>query len=146
MSKAEVEKANGVPLERASSSLRFYKNQPGADDSRYQTWKAEGQRFLGRPGTVHYTFLNDRLFVFHIFVTDPDGEKLDADMKNYLDHKFGSDFGTEEDDPALKRIWEDGQRIVNYWFYERKASLLGRYKAGYGVLYRALENQAPIDS
>lgn len=146
MSKEEVEKANGLPLERAVSSPIFYKTDPGTDDSRHQTWRSEGQRFLGRPGTVYYTFLNGRFFAFHVFITDSDGEKLDADMKRYLEGKFGPDYGVEEEGPALKRIWENNRRIVNYWFYERESSLIGRYKAGYGVLYRPLERTAAVDS
>ncbi len=138
---------NRLPLvERSDSALRFYTPRPGIEDSRYQTWRSEGQRFLGRTAVIHYTFLDDRLFAFHVFITDSDGQKLDSDMRRYLVARFGTQFSREEEDPALKLLWQSKERTVNYWFYERESSLLGRFKAGYGALYHSFERPSAVDS
>ena len=143
MSRAEVETANGRPLQKPSSRQRFYDPPKGTED-RYEIWQVEGQNVLGRPAILFYSFLDGKLFAYHVFMTDADGEALDKTIRSYLVKKFGTNFSEEEG--TLKMLWQSKDIWVNYWFYELDLSLTTRYKAGFGVLYRQLERPTSVDS
>ena len=133
MTPSQVEQANGSALERAPSSERFYQ-APDSDRFRYGSYQRQGIRYLGREATITYTFRDDRLFAYHVFVSDTDGGALDADVRRYLTRVYGPDASPEEDEQsALKLIWHFRERIVNYWFMKDELSMSPRYTAVIGV-------------
>ena len=139
MSPTEVEQANGSSLRPPVSGRRFYQSQPGAE-GRYKTLEASGQKFLGREAAVSYTFKDNRLFTYHVFVADDDAAGLDTDMRRYLTRVFGPLAGSvEEEDSSLKEIWHFKDRMVNYWFFEDELAILKKFKAGFGVVYKPIE-------
>ena len=131
MSHEQVEAANRLALQPASLSKRFHEAPP-AEEKRYQTWQAQ-DRFLDRPAVIYYTFLDGRLLAYHVFVSDADLEKLDADMRGYLTRTFGGDFSEIEEESSLKLVWQSKRRIVNYWLMEEELSLRPKYTAIFGV-------------
>ena len=60
-------------------------------------------------------------------------------MRRYLVREFGPNFMPTEDETALKLIWQFKDRIVNYWFYEDDMALSQKFKAGFGVVYKPIE-------
>ena len=143
MSKAEVETVNGKLLQKPSSRQRFYDPPKGTED-RYEIWQVEGQNVLGRPAILLYSFFDGKLFAYHVFMTDMDEEVLDETVRGYLVRTYGEDF-SEEAGP-LKMIWQTKELTVNYWFYKVDLSVTTRFKAGFGVLNRALEKRTSVDS
>ena len=138
MSVMEVERANHSRLEMSVSGSRFYRGAPDTE-KRSQTWESRGQKFLGRPAVVSYTFLDNRLFICHVFISDKDADVLDKDMKQYLIRVFGGRYSLTEDETSLKMVWHFKDKIVNYWFYEEDLALIGKFKAGFGVVYKPIE-------
>ena len=133
MSLKEVESANNLTLLPVDGSKRFY-SDAGADTiERYRSYDDRTARFLGWGATVTYTFRDDRLFAYHVFVTDSDGERLDREFRAYLKRIFGEGAGEPNDGAALKLIWHFKERIVNYWFIEDELSLRSKFTAGFGV-------------
>lgn len=135
MSPAQVKEASHSILAPSASSDRFYRPAPGTEN-RTQTLEAHGQKFLGREAVVSYTFLDDRLFSYHVFTSDSDADRLDADMRRYLVRIFGTKYSPVEDDSSLKMVWQFKDKLVNYWFYEEDLALAAKFKAGFGVEYK----------
>jgi hypothetical protein len=138
MGPEEIARVNQTPLEPPVSGRRFYV-PPAGSEARYRTLETRQHKFFGRPSIVSYTFVDDKLFAYHVFVSDEEEETLDKNMREYLADKFGPSGTAVEDGTRLKMVWQKGDVTVNYWFYEEEMGLTGRYKAVLGVLYRPLE-------
>ena len=133
MTPEAVEKTGGAVLRSVEGDQRFY-SASAADAPRYRSYEREGGiKFLGYTGKLTYTFRDGRLLAYHVFVTDGQGEKLDADMRKYLMEHFGERASALEEDQPLKLVWQFSDRIVNYWFMPEELSLTPKYTAGYGV-------------
>ncbi len=144
MSASQVQEANRLPLRPSVFGSRFYRAAPSAE-SRVRTFEAGGQKFLGRPAVVNYTFLDDRLFTFHVFTSGSDADALDADMRGYLIRAFGTRFNSVDDESSLKMVWHFKDKLVNYWFYEEELALSVKFKAGFGVVYKPMEPAEPAE-
>ena len=70
-----------------------------------------------------------------MFISDVNGEKMDADMRKFLTRLYGNRAAVQENEgePVLKLIWQLKGLIVNYWFMEEELSLQSKYTAGFGV-------------
>ena len=132
MTPSEVERAGGMALVPASDSLKLY-NVAASDPEHYLSYEQRGVKFLGREAKAVYTFRDGRLFACHLFVSDPEGEALDRDMRRYLTRVFGESASLPEDEQTLKLIWQFNDRIVNYWFMEEDLSLRPKYTAVFGI-------------
>lgn len=140
MSHKQVAAANRAVLKPASFARQLYKVAPGLE-GRYETWETHTQKFLGRDAVISYSFVEDQLFTFHIFTSGDDEEALDADMSRYLNRVFGPRSSNIEDGSSLKRVWHFKDRNVNYWLYEEEIALRQRFKAGFGVVYKPIEQK-----
>lgn len=145
MSQLEVEQSNGRRLHPMVSSRKFYTVKEGIKNkTRYKAMQEEsGRRIFGRESEISYIFFDDKLFSYHVFVRDREPLNLDQDMRNYLMGRFGHRFISETDDKPLKMIWNQKTINVNYWLYEDDLSLSDSYVAGYGVVYRPIEEAIP---
>ena len=132
MTPSQVGRVNGAVLKPSSSSERFYRPED-FDRSQYISYQQEGIRYLGREAAVTYTFRDRHLFATHVFVSDPNGDALDADVRRHLTRVFGADASAQDDQSSLKLIWQFKDRIVNYWFMEDDLSLRSKYTAVIGV-------------
>ena len=132
MHPTEVESANVTTLQPVANSRRFF-NDTSTDLSRYHSYEQGSILFLNREARVTYTFHDDRLVAYHVFLSDREGDGLDADMRRYLTRAFGENFSEPEDGSSLKLVWQSKDRIVNYWFMEEPLSLRSQYTAGFGV-------------
>ncbi len=144
----EVQKSNQTTLTKNENLGRFYiPKRNGPESSRYTSYESNDSSFLGRQAKVRYLFLDDRLFAFHLFIQDADAEKLQADMEAYLDRQFGKQYLEGGDTSAsLKRIWNLKDQIVNYWFFQESLSLSQKFSAGFGVVYRPIEESGASSS
>jgi hypothetical protein len=139
MTPNEVQHVNSRALHPTESRRKFYSVKQGIDPSRYQAMQEEGGRhFLGRPAEITYIFFDGHLFSYHVFVRDRDALALDQDMRKALIRRFGDDPHVVED-RLIKMIWNQKDIFVNYWFFMDDLSLSGEYIAGYGVVYRPIE-------
>lgn len=132
MTLAQVEQANGTTLKPGPSSERFYRAED-SDRSQYLSYQQEGVRYLGRDAAVVYTFRDGHLFAYHVLVSDPVGDVLDADVRRHLTRVFGADSSTQEGQDTLKLIWHFKDLLVNYWLMEDDLSLRPKYTAVIGV-------------
>ena len=133
MSPSEVEKAVATSLTPVTNSRQFYR--PSEDDkSVYVAYEQQGVSFLRREADVTYTFRDSHLLSYHVFISDADGDKLDADMRRYLTRTFGDKGSDQEEDTSLKLVWQFKDRFVNYWFMPEELSMRPKYKAGFGVI------------
>ncbi len=150
MSKTQVETANAVTLGPPASKRQLFTPSDRVDASRYQSYEQTVPAlFLGRQATVCYVFFDDRLFTYDVFVKDAEGEALDSEMRHYLTDRFGSDLSEVNDQDPLRLVWQEKYRIVNYWFYQEAFSLSQKYTAGFGVVYRPINDaigRGPKDS
>ncbi len=121
-----------MSLEPVVDNKRFYYDAQ-ADPSRYRSYEQPGVKFLGRQAKVTYTFHDGRLFTYHVFVSDMDGEKLNADLRRYLARTFGDRSSSQEEGSMLKLVWQFKDKTINYWFMEEELSLRPKYTAGFGV-------------
>lgn len=138
MSPDEVMAANQITLFPPHTNKRFFSPKEMEGD-RHKTLQSSGQLFLGREAEVYYTFKDNRLCMYHVFVSDSDEELLDKDMRNYLNRKWGETAGTpQEDESTLKLLWQFKDVIVNYWLYQDEMALKSHFKAGVGVTYRPI--------
>jgi hypothetical protein len=128
----EVGKANGIVLEPAIDSQHI-DYDPQADTSRYRSYEQREAKFLGRGAKITYTFHDGHLATYRVFLSDPNGERLDADMRRYLTRVFGDKASEQEEGSPLKLVWQFKDRIVNYWFMREELSLRSKYIAGFGV-------------
>jgi hypothetical protein len=136
MSPEEVAAANGARLQEVPSG-RYADDEAGG--GRDRSYEQNGVRFLGREARAVYTFRDERLRAYHVFISDRDAAALEADMRRFLERRFGGRY-SEPDEGALKRVWHFRDRIVNYWFYPEELALGEKYRAGYGVSHRPLES------
>ena len=132
MSPEEVSRANEVLLVPQTTQQRLYE-APTGQESRYQTLQTQG-RFLSREAIIYYTFMDERLVSYHIFLTDSDGEALDKDMRRYFFRTYGEDSVVVDDGSPLKLLWEKRGMTANYWYFIVGDSEPALYKAGIGVL------------
>ncbi len=132
----EVEGVMGLKLKPAQER-RFYEVRPGYED-RYRSYDAD-IRFLDRPASVNYVFLDGKLFIYHVFIEDRDGEGLDLDVREWLARTYGDDSVVVTDPGTLKLIWNKADLTVNYWYSLRELSLAGKYQAVFGAVYKPLE-------
>ena len=132
MKPTEVAVANSATLRPVIDSKRYFYDAQ-ADPSRYRSFEQQEAKFLGRPAKVTYTFHDDRLFTYHVFVSDTDGDRLDADMRHYLMKKFGDRASEQEEESTLRLVWQFRDRMINYWFMQEELSLRPKYTAGFGV-------------
>lgn len=137
MSPDEVMATNQISLSAPMTNKRFFSPREG-EEGRFKVLTAQGQRFLGREADVYYTFKDNKLCMYHIFVSDNDEARLDADMRKYLTRKWGGQEGGAQEDATLKLVWQFKDRNVNYWLYEEEMSLTAPFKAGIGVTYKPL--------
>jgi hypothetical protein len=131
MSPNELAAVHGAALTEKTGGRHLYQAEAGTD-ARYKTLEASG-KFLGREAVTNFTFFDDKLVSYHVFVSDSDEHALDEDMKRYLMRAFGA--GSEEEDQGtpLKMVWQTKEKIVNYWLYEEPNALSRPYRAGFGV-------------
>ena len=133
MSPEEVQKVTGSSLTPVTNSRQFYR--PSEDDrSVYTAYEQQEVSFLRRQADVTYTFRDSHLLSYHVFISDADGDKLDADMRRYLTHTFGDKGSDQEEESSLKLVWQFKDRFVNYWFMPEELSMRPKYKAGFGVI------------
>jgi hypothetical protein len=135
MSPQEVEHANRAVLAPAVESQRFFRKADD-DPSHYLFYEQRDLKFLGRAANITYTFRNNHLFTYHVFVSDTDADRLDEDVRRYLTRLLGTKFSEPEDETALKLVWQFKNRIVNYWLVEEDISLRPKYTAVVGVTVR----------
>ena len=145
MSQTQLERANGRKLRPAVSHRKFYSVKKGVlDKTRYKALREDaGRSFLGREAEITYIFFDDRFFSYHVFTRDRDASTLDRDMRKFLFGRFGETFQSVENGRPLKMIWNQKDAIVNYWFSEVDLNLGEKYTAGYGVVYRPIEEAIP---
>ena len=142
MSRAAVEQANGVSLRPFSDISRFYTPPPRIKDlSRFQWFQQDGVPFLNRRARVGYLFFDGRFFAYHVFVSDKDPDRLDEEMRAYLEREFGPEHSRSEEEAPLKEIWQSKRLIVNYWLFQEELSLAPKFTAGFGVVFRPLEDE-----
>ena len=142
MSPQEVAKANHASLKPTVSSRRFYTPKEGVPQGRYLNLSQEDFHFLGRTAEVNYVFYENKLFVYHVFVKGPDPAVLDKELLEFLKIQYGADFEPVREDSPLRGIWNLRNLIVNYWIFKDnlRVSLQDLYQAGFGVVYRPIEN------
>ncbi len=143
MNRRQVERANQKRLHPVASQRKFYNVKPGVKErSRYQALEESSSRqVLGYDATITYLFFDGKLFAYYVFIQDRD-TVLDQDMRKYLIDQFGGNYATSEEAQSPKMVWSRKDVFVNYWFFQDELSLSGKYTAGYGVVYRPLEEAA----
>lgn len=140
MSKAEVEAADQAVLLAPEAKAKFFTPRPSVDSARYRIYERRDVEFLGRAATVTYVFFDDKLFTYHVFVKDPDGEVLNDEMTAYLADRFGAGASEVSGKEPLRSVWQDKYLIVNYWFFHEPLTLSQKYSAGFGVVYRPIHD------
>lgn len=136
MSPKEVETANNTVLKPVNSYRRFYTPKQDIDKTRYQALEQSGLHFLGREASVIYTFIDEKLFGYHVFVSDRDPVAMDKDLRVHLASLYGNETSAVNDETPLKLIWDQANVIVNYWIYKDTVSVTQKYTAGFGVVSR----------
>ena len=140
MSSNQVAVANGGLLVPVVSANKFYTIKEGvADKTRYQALQQEGISFLNHEATATYIFFDDRLFSYLVFIQDADEAALDLLMKEYLIGQLGIGYSSVNDGSPLRLVWHSPEQIVNYWIFKEELTMLQKFSAGFGVVYRPLE-------
>jgi hypothetical protein len=139
MSPEQVSEANGTPLEPSTTPVtRFMELGPG-EETRYRILEARNQNLLGRESILRYTFKDNRLAGYYLFIPDSDCEALDRDARAYLYMKFGSSAENIDEGTPLSLVWQSNRQVVNYWFIEDEIALAKPCRAVVGVVAQPRE-------
>ncbi len=141
MNRKEVERVLGKALAEAPQTRKFYSPRNPIASAQAQTFRMEGQAFLGKESDYVFLFLGDKLAAYYIFIKGFEPDELDDAMRSFLIKKFGETYvvPADPDQELLKMIWQKKTLTVNYWVFKEELTMTQKACAGFGVINHQIE-------